>query len=284
MISLRREVRMEKRIVLCADDYGQGLAISKGIIDLLERGRLSATSCLVNMPDWKAQAAWLKPWLSKLDIGLHFNLTLGSPLSQVYRQKYGEVFRPLSWLLPRSLLHILDKETIKAECHAQLDAFIEILGCPSHIDGHQHIQQFPIVREALLEVYTARFKTSLPYIRCSLMRGNQSGYLNKIKKITINSLGGQTLLTLLEKQNFPHNPDFSGVYAFKTIEYSQIFRRFLEDIRAGGIIMCHPGLPQLKDEDTMALTRWHEYQYLMSDAFLTDCRNYQVVVHPFRNC
>jgi predicted glycoside hydrolase/deacetylase ChbG (UPF0249 family) len=64
----------KKRIVLCADDYGQAPAISQGIIELLNQSRLSATSCMVNMPDWPVSAKELLPFINYVDLGLHFNL------------------------------------------------------------------------------------------------------------------------------------------------------------------------------------------------------------------
>ena len=51
--SLYRQLPM----VLCADDYGLTPGISAGIRELLSMGRVSATSCLVLSPFWKAEIA-----------------------------------------------------------------------------------------------------------------------------------------------------------------------------------------------------------------------------------
>ena len=42
-----------RKIVLCADDYGLSLGVSRGIRELLEMGRLSATSCMVVFPEFE---------------------------------------------------------------------------------------------------------------------------------------------------------------------------------------------------------------------------------------
>lgn len=39
-----------KTIVLCADDFGLDPGVSEGILKLAHMGRLSAVSCMVNMP------------------------------------------------------------------------------------------------------------------------------------------------------------------------------------------------------------------------------------------
>ncbi|MBF0335117.1 MAG: ChbG/HpnK family deacetylase, partial [Alphaproteobacteria bacterium] len=36
--------------VLCADDYGLSPGVSRGILALIEMGRVSATGCMVTMP------------------------------------------------------------------------------------------------------------------------------------------------------------------------------------------------------------------------------------------
>ena len=90
---------MTKRIVLCADDYGQAPAISDGIIELLKDQRLSAVSCMTNTPDWPIYAKNLLPFRLERDIGLHFNLTEGKPLSEQFRAKYGDQLFTLSTLM-----------------------------------------------------------------------------------------------------------------------------------------------------------------------------------------
>src|SRR5688572_11966045 len=112
---------MKKRIVLCADDYGQALAISEGIVNLLSAQRLSAVSCIVNTVSWGDHAKWLLPFHPQTDIGLHFNLTEGKALSEQYIEIHGRQFLPLSQMLWRALGRKLNKSAIEAECHAQID-------------------------------------------------------------------------------------------------------------------------------------------------------------------
>src|SRR3989338_3630816 len=101
---------MTKCIILCADDYGQNKPISQAIITLIEKKRLSATSCLTTFPHWLEFAKFLQPYIDSIDIGLHFNLTEGDP---------GRVMS-LSQLLKKAYLRQLDKQRILAEFNRQL--------------------------------------------------------------------------------------------------------------------------------------------------------------------
>lgn len=64
-----------KRIILCADDYGQNDVISQAILNLIKKKRLTAVSCMVAGVDWARHAAMLAKVQDQIDVGLHVNLT-----------------------------------------------------------------------------------------------------------------------------------------------------------------------------------------------------------------
>lgn len=271
---------MKKRIVLCADDYGQEQEISEGIYSLLEWGVLSATSCLVTSSYWFEHATWLKRFESWIDIGLHFNLTEGKPLSQEFYDAYGTAFFSLKDMLLRSTLRQLNPQVIAAEFTAQLDAFVAATGkLPDFIDGHQHVHQFPIVREAILRVYKERQLTA--YMR--LVDPPISDLA--IKNLMIKLSGGYRMRQLYTAAQIPHNPSFAGIYDFKqAINYPIFFRQFMEKIGDNGIIMCHPAGSISKD--SIGLARQKEYKYFNSSDFERDCLHAQVTIgtlaRPFK--
>src|SRR5438445_12446121 len=116
-----------KKITLCADDYGQNQSISQAIIALLGKNRLTATSCMTTALTWPEHAKWLHPLVQQADIGLHFNLTEGTPLSSNLMNSHG--FLPLSPLLFKAYWRALNRVAIESELHAQLDAFEAAMGC-----------------------------------------------------------------------------------------------------------------------------------------------------------
>lgn len=266
-----------KHILLCADDYGQNIAISQAILALLEKKCLSATSCMTTSPQWMISAKGLKPFCAQADIGLHFNLTEGQPLST------GLAFFSLPQLLMNACLGRLDQAAIAAECHAQIDRFVAELGqLPDFLDGHQHIHHFPVVRDAVLAVYEQRLRATGAYIRCvedrgALQRWGKGVY---VKRLVIQFSGASAFKRQLIERKVPHNTSFAGIYDFThAIHYKRIFPQFLSQIQDGGLIMCHPGL-DYSEPDVIAMSRYHEYQYFCSDLFKEVCAAHGVVIKP----
>lgn len=264
---------MKKRIVLCADDYGQAPAISQGIVNLMKYGRLSATSCLVNSTYWLDHAKLLIP-LKALSIGLHFNLTHGRPLSEAFANEYGESFPTLPFLLSRAVSRQLKKDVIAAEFEAQIDRFVDGLGeLPSFVDGHQHVHQFPVIRDAFIRVYKRRLANEAISVRLVNERLQPGDLFNNFKKLIILACGTRSFKKLLEKHHIPHNETFAGIYPLDTASenYREWFIKFLRDSEDGTVIMCHPGLASDDFNDPIAASRYNEYRYLFGDHFMQDC-------------
>lgn len=261
---------MKKHIVLCADDYGQEPVISQGILALLKRQRLSAVSCMVSASYWHEHATLLAPYQKQVDIGLHFNLTEGKTALPV--------------VLLQALLRRLDVATISAELNRQLDLFISEMGClPDFIDGHQHVHQFPVVRDALLRVYETRFKDHKPYIRLINSKLKIGDMINDVKKIIVQTMGTRALRSALIQYDIPFNSSFSGMYSFSTTQpYSRIFPTFLKEIDDRGLIMCHPGLGS-STTDPIVKARNNEYEYFVSSQFSEDCLAYGVTIERFKH-
>lgn len=264
-----------KSIILCADDYGQNSTISQAIIELIQRKRLSATSCLTTSSHWPEHAKWLKDYQNQVDIGLHFNLT--ESVAGGY---------PLSTLILRSALRLLDKTHIQAELNAQIDSFVNEMGClPDYIDGHQHVHQLPVVREALFAVYEERLRHAGCYIRCVYTpdvywRVTERGY---IKQLVIHLLGATSFKMQLLQRKIPHNASFSGIYAFsKSSDYRDHFVKFLSKVSDNGLIMCHPGLVSTTTDDVIRGSRSIENAYFLSEQFLLDCQTDGVRITRFR--
>jgi predicted glycoside hydrolase/deacetylase ChbG (UPF0249 family) len=274
---------MKKRIVLCADDYGQAKAISLAILSLLEKGRLSAASCMVNTNDWAEHAQWLLPFHHQVDLGLHFNLTQGRALSAEYRETHGENFYSLTKVMRLALMHSFSGSAIEAELNAQIDRFEQALGkLPDHLDGHQHVHQFPVIREAVVRVYEKRLRPKKAYIRLINPSFRMSDAFRQFKKIIVYAMGSLPMKRLLSVHGIPHNLSFAGIYSFdRSAQYPQFFQDFLQVIGDEGLIMCHPGFSAPEGEDLIADARLAEYQYLGSPQFVEDCEAARVVVKRF---
>ena len=256
-----------KYFTLCADDFGYSTEVSQGILSLISIERLTATSCMTNMPDWKNSASKLIPYKDQIDIGLHFNLTEGEALSEDKK-----LIQSNNVLIIKAQLRQLNKVLIKKELQCQLNAFKEAIGClPDFIDGHQHIHQLPIIRDALIEVINENYLDKKPYVRVSangfLKTLKQS--LNNPKALIIALTGAWGLKSKLQKNNIPFNTSFSGVYDLSpNVYYQRLFKQFMKDIDTGGLIFCHPGMESNNKKDPIAETRAHEWKYFSSSDFL----------------
>ncbi len=52
---------MTRRLRLIADDYGLAPGVSAAILELLDRGRLTGTSCMTGFPEWHGEAVRIRP-------------------------------------------------------------------------------------------------------------------------------------------------------------------------------------------------------------------------------
>lgn len=264
-----------KRIVLCADDYGQNQAISAGILSLARNGHLSATSCMTAASHWPDAARELRNTTPDIDIGLHFTL-IDEPFIDSQSLGYdGGSATGLSALIRAAYLKRLDQSAIIQAFNSQIDRFIEHLGrLPDFIDGHQHIHQLPVVRDALLEVCATRMQDHTFYVRSLSHISARSPAV--FKSLVIQMLGAKQLERGLRQHHIAHNPDFTGIHNFTPGDYRAYMPVWLRKASNGALIVCHPGQPGEDPSDPIRKSRVIEYEYLNSDAFSEDCLNLNI--------
>lgn len=157
------------RLVLHADDFGMNEAVTRGILQGLERGLLTSASVLTNAPyAAQALAAWKELLQTQragelasgeirrrlddpqrpFDLGAHLNLTQGRPLTTGrYPTELldemgrfpgpGRLFRRLRRSPERYLTEI------EAELTAQVEIMLDYGLHPTHINGHQYVEMMP---------------------------------------------------------------------------------------------------------------------------------------------
>lgn len=235
-------------IILCADDYGISVGVSRGIRELAAAGRLSATSAMVTFDGWLRRASRLADLRSTAAVGLHVNLTLGRPLLASPGAPHLEAsgaFRTLGPLLGRSLVRALDRTAIAAEIRAQIDAFAQATGSlPDFIDGHQHVHVLPVVRHALFDAIADVEWLAPPLIRIPANRNFASRFKqpNWSKEVIVATFA-LGFRRSIEARQLPANHSFAGFSSFRTgRSYATELTAFL-DAATGPchLIMCHPG-------------------------------------------
>jgi len=259
----------EKRVVLCADDFGLSPGVSRGILELLEQGRLSATGCMVNYPEFRDEAQALKPFIDRADLGLHFSLTDSRPISSVALECH---------LRPPALSAMLD------EVERQLEKYLNAMGVvPDYIDGHQHVHVLPVVRDAVIDVAQrigayvriprdpiglAMWRRPAPY---------ESIYLSRASR---------ALAKLAQDTGVVTNRGFRGVRTFhEKVPYGDLFRRMIAGAGDGCLVMCHPGHSDalLAGRDPVRDERVGEWGYLSGPDFRADMADAGLVLSRLRD-
>ena len=150
----------------------------------------------------------------------------------------------------------------------QFDRFEDLTGhAPAFIDGHQHVHQFPQIRETLLQEAAARYPAR-PALRST------RPFARDHKSRLIHTLGGQHLDR--HSDGWRKNPCFGGVYDFKpdAATLANHWQRWLAAAPDGSVIMCHPAVPGDDWQDDIKPARENEWRYLTSDAFAALWQNH----------
>lgn len=239
-----------KRITLNVDDLGLAPAVNQAVLRLAEMGRIQAAS-LMSLGCLPAdEAAALQRY--GVDLGLHLDFTglagLGC-LKTVMRR---------CWL--RQWSPALLRDTIAR----QLDAFEHLTGrMPVFVDGHQHVHQFPQIREHLVAELLRRYGAHVALRRTRPLRGDAKSRL-------IYWLGGPTLAQIAHSQGLAMNRFFGGVYAFHDDEAALAarWRRWLAAApETGTLLMCHPAVPGPAWQDEILSARQREWHWLSGNGF-----------------
>jgi predicted glycoside hydrolase/deacetylase ChbG (UPF0249 family) len=262
-----------RRIWLCADDYGISASVNTAIRDLISRERINATSVMVVAPSLhRAEAKALAAVVadkSRAAIGLHVTLSAPyRPLTAGFRPLRDGAFLPLQMLLLQARFNRLRPELLREEIASQLRLFIHSFGRPpDFVDGHQHVQLFPQIRDAFLR--TVKELAPQAWVRqCGSLRSPRD-HLRDRKGLLLNilSVGFRRRAQALGVRT---NPAFAGTYDFNdAADFAALFPRFLDRLPDDSVVMCHPGTvdAELKRLDPLTTLREREYAFLKSDAF-----------------
>ncbi|QTD45841.1 ChbG/HpnK family deacetylase [Ottowia testudinis] len=254
-----------KSLVLCADDYAADEGVTRGVLALARRGRLTATSAMVLSPRWREDAAPLREWRAQCDVGLHLDFTSDFARAQGHGLPLGAAMR-------RALLGGFDQAAAREVIERQLDAFEAAWGAPpDHVDGHQHVQQFNGIRQPLVAALARRYGPRAPWLRVSRGAPGQHG----LKTRVIAWLGADAIEKIAACACLASAEWLSGIYDFSGGEavYAERMARWLAAAPSGTVLMCHPADPAAgsQDNDPIAAARHWEFNHLSGPGFAAQC-------------
>ncbi|MFM9921980.1 ChbG/HpnK family deacetylase [Variovorax sp. H27-G14] len=244
-----------RHICICADDFGLSTGVNIAVVDLAQRGKISATSGMVRRSAWLAGAQALRRIApARLDVGLHLDLT--RPL-RVDGPEPG-----LAGLLAQTYTRTVFAAGLKADIRDQLTRFEDAMGrAPAFIDGHRHVHQFPVVRDLLVEEVARRYPTAPPWLRGTAPAARQGP--DRWKASLIYALGGARLAAAAARHGIPTSRHLLGVYDFSgdAHGYAQRLAGWLAACTTGDVLMCHPAAGILPS-DPHGAARLREYAVL----------------------
>ncbi|MFO0807013.1 MAG: ChbG/HpnK family deacetylase [Gemmataceae bacterium] len=277
-------MRSDRLLVVVADDFGIGPETSRGILELGQQGRVTATVLLVNSPHTEsAVAAWQRAG-RPIELGWHPCLTLDAPLlpaTDVPSLVDGEGnFWRLGAFLRRIMTGRIRAREVAAEFTAQYQRFVELVGRPpTVINSHQHVALFPPVGSALLHVLDPQ--QPRPFFRNNRESSTTLTQVPgaRLKRSVLSTLGHR-LGRRTARLGYAGCDVFLGVTDPANVADERFLVRWLSTaIGATMELMCHPG----HDDETLVgrdccrnddcvSRRVREYHLLRLASFPEVCR------------
>jgi predicted glycoside hydrolase/deacetylase ChbG (UPF0249 family) len=211
-------------------------------------------------PRWPKDVALLHDLRGRLDVGLHLDWTSEFAVASGHGLSLGQA-------MLKAAFGGFDPVTARAVIERQLDAFeAHWQAPPDYVDGHQHVQQFAGIREALAQALAQRYgrQSVKPYLRISRAPSGTAD----LKARVIAAMGASSLEKLAAREGLTGAKALSGIYDFSgnAERYAGLMAGWLNEAPAGGIIMCHPAI-HAEPGDIIGSARAQEFGYLNSDDF-----------------
>lgn len=200
-------------LIINADDFGYSAGINYGIIHSYQRGILSSTTMMANMPGFE-EGVKLAKENTGLGIGVHLTLTCGSPLrDDVFSlvEDNGQ-FHHISFYEKKFEINLDD---LYKEWKEQIERIIRSGIDPTHLDSHHHVNNITPITEVFTQLAE---EYSLP-VR------NNFDVPDHIKKTT------------------RFNTSFESLIAMKEIWKPMEIKNLIQECKTFETveIMCHPG-------------------------------------------
>ena len=240
---------ISKYLIVNADDLGLSPGVNRGILETAQRGVVSSTTAMVNMPDAEAGIDLIQTQAPHIGLGLHLNLTHGRPVLEaaevpsLVRSK-GQFVGVSRGLASQRRWR---PEEVRAELSAQLERFVTLAGTlPDHLDSHQMIGSLSAVCRAVMLDLAETY--DLP-----VRRGGRSAFRGLEQEVARRLYPTQTwvppLLGSFPWERYaatydrtPLEPDHFEIGFFDRTASAETLLRILDELGEGvSELVCHPG-------------------------------------------
>jgi chitin disaccharide deacetylase len=254
-----------RRIVINADDFGLCRGVNDAVVKAHTEGVLTSTTVMVNMPAAE-KAVELAKTLPALGIGVHLNLTEGSPIARDIRTnclinpqnkfalKPGELF-----IL--SMTNSRVREAIKLELEAQIRWLLDRGLRPTHLDSHKHVHCLPVIFKIVCEL-AKRYGISAVRWPLERQKFTSGDWPKPDRKSLIRSHIIRNLARINRFQNSKYfkTDEFLGVAHTGQISVDFFKAVSLYSLAPAIEIMTHPGFAAGIDPAASRLVEQREYE------------------------
>jgi len=257
--------RLQKRLIINADDFGLGPAINRGIIEGFENGIItnaSLSSCGVAFNE----AVEFSRGRSNLGVGIHLTLNEECPISRKDKIKSllsGDRFLNLPAFLKRFLSRRVVLEEVRLEFESQMQRFIETGIKPTHIDSHKHIHMLPGIFEIALRLAKKYNIRSIRFSRSTMFDILKSqGFLRALEVFGLSTLA-VLQLSKIKEYSIVVPDNCYGLMESGSLDEKQVYY-ILNHIRYGASeIFCHPANSRIEG-DSLGYSRENELKAFTS--------------------
>ena len=189
---------MGHKLIITADDYGMCESVNRAIDACVEAKVVLSTNVMTNM-DKANDAAYLKEKFPYLSLGLHYNFTVGKPISAPDKVKSlindDGYFLSYSQIRQKCKSNTYDFDEITLEMKAQYQRYVEICGEPDYWNTHENVHVYPklyqLFRDISLELGIKKMRSHQRIIVPSSNGKNDKSLkwllTNSLKRMMLNS-------------------------------------------------------------------------------------------------
>jgi chitin disaccharide deacetylase len=249
-------------VIVHADDFGETVEITDGILMCIEAGVITSTSIMANMPATAYALPFARVLRDRASFGVHLNFCEGRPLTAgtTLVGKDGE-FHAKRAMFIRAMTGKLSLRELEAEIAAQLarvrDAGVSI----SHVDGHKHLHQLPVVSAAVANVLP-RF--GIERVRITRLRRLRASAKPSTFVRELLAWHGGRVFKRRSLRSPVRTVDLKGI-----VDDHVLHRRTKSIVDSSGAVelCCHPGVSAADVGKPGSHRRSAELDYLLSPRF-----------------
>lgn len=248
------------RLIINADDYGYYKCVSRGILDTMKSGNVTATGVMANSQYFMEAIKELLA-IETADAGIHLNLTFGKPLTNSMKndlERWNGNFPPKYKLVTAILKGEIRKKSVFDELSAQIERCIDAGLAVTFLNSHEHVHMLPVLYPMVLELSDIY---RIPYVRytdAEWMGKINTGYL--IRNIIFTVLGWVNSRDAIKSL-----PKLIGTGESGKLSINYLEKR-LSSLKNDRVyeLMCHPGYFDKTEIDNAALVSYHDWESELS--------------------